>query len=250
MRRSYEINSKKCHFYEGDNEISHDVSDIFDLLSIPVEAQGAVLYQWKGRITTYVDEGGEGKVIYLIPELDLKAFLKSAIAASPEKTIVNATSLLAKITQERLDSIVGNDSPQLSHSDPAVRSAMLKASRNGFISFYDDMEVYANNKLLSPEQIKEWSRIKNLLPDRKGAINDRHLYALIMLIAPIWPDPKNARQYAFDNNYLIIQTILLNVYKFDGFSKSQKALMLQEVVRQIGQRDQAKGELKNDQPEP
>ena len=71
MRRSYEINSKKCHFYEGDNEISHDVSDLFDLLSIPVEAQGAVLYQWKGRITTYVDEGGEGKVIYLIPELDL-----------------------------------------------------------------------------------------------------------------------------------------------------------------------------------
>lgn len=127
---------------------------------------------------------------------------------------------------------------------------MLKASRNGFISFYDDMEVYAKNKLLSPEQIKEWSRIKNLLPDRKGAINDRHLYALIMLIAPIWPDPKNARQYAFDNNYLIIQTILLNVYKLDGFSKSQKALMLQEVVRQIGQRDQAKGELKNDQPEP
>lgn len=250
MRRSYEINSKKCHFYEGDNEISHDVSDLFDLLSIPVEAQGAVLYQWKGRITTYVDEGGEGKVIYLIPERDLKAFLKSAIAASPEKTIVNATSLLAKITQGRLDSIVGNDSPQLTHSDPTVRSAMLKASKNGFTGFYNDMDVYAKNKMLSPEQIKEWGRIKSLLPDRSGVINDRHLYALIMLIAPIWPGPKHVRPQTADRNYLIIQTVLLNVYKSDGFSKSEKALMLQEVLRQIGQGAQAKGKLKNDQPEP
>ncbi len=249
MRNSYQINFKKCNFYVGDYGVFHSASDLFGFLSISPEASGVIVDQWRSKITKCPVGWGWGLEDYLVPEECLLGFLKDIIAASPEETIVSAESLLGKIIQERLDAIVGNDTPHITHENLAVRRSMQEFSKQGYFGFYSCMDNYQGLNLLNPEQAAEWRRIKKILPDKSGAINDRHLVALVMLIAPIYPDLKSVKlpeplRYCFT-----LQDTFLEVCKMDSLSRTQKALLIQEALRRSGLQI-VKETHQDEQPEP
>lgn len=248
MRNSYQINFQPCKFYVGSYEIFHSVSDLCDLFNITPEARGVIVDQWLDKIKECPIGWGGGED-YLIPEQCLAGFLQDVIAASPEQTIVSAESILGKIIQERLDAIVGNDTPHITHENLAVRKAMQEYSKQVYLGLYLCMEFYRMIKLLSAEQAVEWSRIKNIIPDNSGVINDRHLVALMMLIAPIYPDPKNSNLPMLFREISTDHQKLLKLCKIDRASRTKKALLIQETLYRSAILHVKKNQL-GDQPEP
>lgn len=249
MRNSYQINFQPCKFYVGSYEIFHSVSDLCDLFNITPEARGVIVDQWLDKIKECPIEWGWGGEDYLIPEQCLAGFLQDVIAASPEQTIVSAESILGKIIQERLDAIVGNDTPHITHENLAVRKAMQEYSKRIYRSIYTYMDYLQRVNLFSPEQDAEWSRIKRIIPDSSGAINDRHLVALLMLIAPIYPDINSI------NLPIIVRSMTLGHQQFlylcrkDRVSRTKKALLVQETLYRFGLLHANKNHM-GDQPEP
>lgn len=256
MRRHYTINSTICHFHENTHGILHEVDDLLSLINLPASARATLTDKWRGKLLSVSDleksiNSTSPEQYLAITENLLFAFLSDAQAQHPERTLTDIKALFSKIMQERLDAIVENDSPHQTHSEPGARSAMLKASRATFLTAYYHMNRYEKQRALSPNGANEWHRIKSLLPDKSQVINERHLYALLALIAPIWPENQAYTLTTVAEKIVHVTLhILIEIIKSDSMTKAEKPRFFQEATSQIGQRHEQMKNFDSDQPEP
>lgn len=249
MRRSYMINSHKCHFFEGDDDVHHDVEDLFNLLKLPQEARREILRRWWLRFDICRPASGVGKVRLMLSEIYLKYFLRDAIATFNGNSAVSEHSLFKRIIQGRLDAIVENYSLHLIHPDQAVRSELQERARSIFGSFYVCMETFAKTEVLSPKHRTEWKRVKKLLPAEMSLINDRSVFALVILLAPIWPrsiDVKGDSEFMADYVYL---TAFVAECRLAGITNSERAMGVQRSLLKRGLKHKSH-KREDDQPEP
>ena len=250
MRRSYMLNSKKCHFFEGNDEVHHDVEDLLDLLNMPQEARKEVLGRWLWALGECRHVSDVEKVWLMLPERYLRAFLQDAIVTLGDNITVNEHSLFKRIIQERLDAIVGNYTPHMTHRDQVVRADMREKARNFFAGVYEAMDSFASAGALSPDHLAEWERVKKLFPAGSVSINDRFLFGLIILVAPIWPRSINVKVNPDLMVAYALQTAFIDICSLDGFTNTQKALFIQRGLLNSGLKHKAKHNREDDQPEP
>ena len=256
MRRHYTINSHTCHFHESPQGILHEVDDALRLINLPESAKKQIIEKWHKKLFLVeepdLESTSKTSTQYLIiHEKLLPAFLRDAQEQRTERSLIDLKKLLSRISQERLDAIVQNPTPHLTHADADARREMLYASRAGFVTVYDHMNWYEQKGVLTPMRASEWDRIKGLLPGIKGEINERHFYALLALAAPIWPEnslPKS--KTTIERNAHLSICILIEIIKSDKMSNIEKPHFIQEAIRQIGAMHEKKHHEKNGNPEP
>lgn len=256
MRRHYTINSSICHFHENAHGILHEVDDLLNLISLPISTRKILIDNWHGKLlslpapdTSMRNKPSEQYL--LITENLLFAFLSEAQAKHPERTLIDVKALFSKIMQERLDAIVENDTPYQTHAEPGARSAMLKAARATYLTAYYHMNRYEKQGVLRTASVSEWHHIQTLLPTKTQAITERHLYALLTLIAPIWPEDRaSSTKTMAEQNVHLTLCILIEIIKSDRISKTEKPKFFLAAIGEIGQ-SHAKNETnKRDQPNP
>lgn len=256
MRRHYTINSRTCHFHESPQDILHEVDDALRLINLPEPAKKQIIEKWHTKLFILEEPDLEStsktsKQYLVIREKLLPAFLRDAQKQNPERSLIDLKTLLSRITQERLDAIVQNNTPHLTHANADARREMLYASRAVFINIYNHIHWYEQKGVLTPAKASEWHRIKNLLPRVISEINERHFYALLALAAPIWPEnslPES--KTTIERNAHLSICILFEIIKSDKMSNIEKPHFIQEAIRQIGAMHEKKHQEKNGNPEP
>ena len=250
MHRSYMINSQRCHFFEGDDEVHHDVEDLFDLLKLPQEARVRILRRWWLRLDIGWPDSDVGKVWLMLPEVYLNYFLRDAIATFNGNSAVNEHSLFKRILQGRLDAIVENYSLHLIHPDQAVRSELQERVISVFGSLYLFMETFARTEVLSPKHRAEWKRAKKILPNEMSLITDRSVFALVILLAPIWPRPNDVKgDSVFMAEYFYLSAFMAES-RLAGITNTERAASVQRSLLRRGLEHKSKNKREDDQPEP
>jgi hypothetical protein len=256
MRRNYTINSHTCHFHENSQGILHEVDDVLRLINLPESNRKKLIEKWHKKLFLLKEASLEStpKVqtqFLVISEKLLPAFLRDAQEQKIERSLIDIKTLLSRISQERLDSIVQNYTPHLTNADVDARREMLYASRAGFVTVYSHMSWYEQKGVLTPAQASEWHRIKGLLPRVSSDINERHFYALLALAAPIWPEnslPKT--KTIMERNAHLSICILIEIIKSDKMSNIEKPYFIQDAIRQIGAMHEKEHQENNGNPEP
>lgn len=256
MRRHYTINSHTCHFHESPQGILHEVDDVLSLINLPGSSKKQLIEKWHKKLClfneTELESNEKASTQYLvISEKLLPAFLRDAQEQKNERSLIDLKTLLSRIAQERLDAIVQNNTPHLTHADAGARREMLHASRAVFVNVYNHMHWYEQKGALTPVKAREWHRIKGLLPGIISEINERHFYALLALAAPIWPEkslPKSKK--IIERNAHLSICILIEIIKSDKISNIEKPYFIQEAIRKIGAMHEKKHQENNDNPEP
>src|SRR5690606_12527933 len=111
---------------------------------------------------TELESNGKSSTQYLvISEKLLPAFLRDAQLQIPERSLIDMKALVSRVLQERLDAIVQNHTPHLTHADAGARREMLHASRAVFVNIYNYMHWYEQKGVLTPAKGSEWHRIKD-----------------------------------------------------------------------------------------
>lgn len=192
MRHHYLINGTRCHFHYDNNEPLHEVESIASLFNLSQETKKNLIQAWHSRIVFMPDSDpalSYAPVTFLkcIPEKFLDDFINQADAIQTAASILRPSSLAAQIINSRLDAIVGNTTAQHAYASAAVRKNVESVSGKMYRFTYEAMDTYGRNKKLSEDQVKAWQHIKILLPKRSTPINERHLFALLLMIAPHWP---------------------------------------------------------------
>lgn len=192
MRYHYLINGTTCHFHYNRNEPLHEVESITSLFNLSQETKKTLIQAWHARIVFM--PGSDSALSYApvsflkcIPEKFLDDFIHQADAKQTAASILRPSSLAAQIINHRLDAIVGNNTAQHAYASAAVRKNVESVSGKMYRFTYEAMNTYERNKKISEEQINAWHHIKTLLPQRSIPINERHLFALLLMIAPHWP---------------------------------------------------------------
>lgn len=241
MRRHYTINSHTCHFHESAQGILHEVDDVLSLINLPGSSKKQLIEKWHKKLCLFKETEPESNekasTQYLvISEKLLPAFLRDAQVQIPERSLIDIKSLASRILQERLDAIVQNHTPHLTHADSAARNEMKSASRATFVNMYGYMNWYEQQGVLSPSEISQWHRIKTLLPGINGGINERHLYAFLALAAPIWPKfSKPKKPTIAEKNNHTCACILIAIMKSHSISQAEKPILFLTAIRGIGQ---------------
>jgi len=192
MRYHYLINGTTCHFHYNKNEPLHEVESIASLFNLSQETKKNLIQAWHAHIVFMPDS--DPALSYApvsfskcIPERFLDDFIHQADAKQTAASILRPSSLAAQIINYRLDAIVGNTTAQHAYASAAVRKNVEIASGKIHRFAYEAMDTYGRNKKLSEDQVNAWQHIKSLLPKRSTPINERHLFALLLMIAPHWP---------------------------------------------------------------
>lgn len=256
MRRHYTINSYTCHFHESPQGILHEVDDVLSLINLPGSSKKQLIEKWHKKLClfkeTELESNEKASTQYLvISEKLLPAFLRDAQVKIPERSLIDIKALASRILQERLDAIVQNHTPHLTHADAEARREILYASRALFVNIYNHMHWYEQKGFLTPAKASEWHRIKGLFTGIIGEINERHFYALLALAAPIWPEnslPKS--KTTIERNAHLSICILIEIIKSDNMSNIEKPFFLQDAIRQIGTMHEKKHQENNGNPEP
>lgn len=256
MRRHYTINSHTCHFHESPQGILHEVDDVLSLINLPDSSKKQLIEKWHKRLClfkeTELEFNEKASTQYLvISEKLLPAFLRDAQVQIPERSLIDIKALVSRVLQERLDAIVQNHTPHLTHADAGARCEMLHAARAVFVNIHNHMHWYEQKGVLTPAKASEWHRIKDLLPGIISEINERHFYALLALAAPIWPEnslPKS--KTTIERNAHLSICILIEIVKSDKMSNIEKPHFIQEAIRQIGAKHEKKHQENNYNPEP
>ncbi|WP_341303233.1 hypothetical protein [Pseudomonas sp. TMP25] len=256
MRRHYTINSHTCHFHESPQGILHEVDDLLSLINLPGSSKKQLIEKWHTKLClskeTKQESNEKASTQYLvISEKLLPALLRDAQAQRPERSLIDIKALVSRILQERLDAIVQNHTPHLTHADADARLQMLYASEAGFSVLVQHMNFYEKKGILTPEKASEWHRIKGLLSCINNHVNERHFYALLTLAAPIWPEnslPKFKTTLEKKSNFSVY--ILIEIAKSDKMSNIEKPYFIQDAIRQIGAMHEKKHPKNNDNPEP
>ncbi|PKG96291.1 hypothetical protein CXF92_00380 [Pseudomonas sp. Choline-3u-10] len=192
MRYHYFINGTTCHFHYNKNEPLHEVESITSLFNLSQETKKSLIQAWHARIVFMPDRDPSltyAPVTFFkcIPEIFLDDFIHQADAKQTAASILRPSSLAAQIINSRLDAIVGNITAQHAYASAAVRKNVESVSGKMYRFTYEAMDTYERNKKLSEDQVNAWRHIKNILPRRSTPINERHLFALLLMIAPHWP---------------------------------------------------------------
>jgi len=192
MRYHYLINGTTCYFHYDKNEPLHEVEGITSLFNLSQETKKTLIQAWHTRIVFMPDKDpalSYAPVTFFkcIPEKFLDDFIHQAEAKQTAASILRPISLAAQIINYRLDAIVGNTTDQHAYASAAVRKNVESVSGKMYRFVYNAMDIFEKNKKLSEDQVNAWLHIKSLLPKRSAPINERHLFALFLMIAPHWP---------------------------------------------------------------
>lgn len=192
MRYHYLINGTTCYFHYDKNEPLHEVESITSLFNLSQETKKTLIQAWHTRIVFMPDKDpalSYAPVTFFkcIPEKFLDDFIHQAEAKQTAASILRPISLAAQIINYRLDAIVGNTTDQHAYASAAVRKNVESVSGKMYRFVYNAMDIFEKNKKLSEDQVNAWLHIKSLLPKRSAPINERHLFALFLMIAPHWP---------------------------------------------------------------
>ncbi|XLX38624.1 hypothetical protein ACK25U_12660 [Ectopseudomonas mendocina] len=248
MRRQYTINSKHCHFQISENGVFHDIHDLMQLVSIPAHAQDAVIDRWRDKLTSVKSRNEHGYENHLVIQESLVLdFLSSALKTHQGASITNAKNLFHRIINERLDAIVGNSSHHSLPKDPTARRQALEHSKKAFLSIKNLMNKFENEGGLTKDQIKQWKKIKTLLPDTRRSINERAFYALLVLIEPIWPSEPLPSAISAERALHFSLSIFIEIIRSDLMENTQKPIFLQKAFLRF---DKYQKDKKSESPEP
>ncbi|MBD9399109.1 hypothetical protein [Pseudomonas sp. PDM11] len=240
MRYQYTINKKTCHFHYNNNEPLHEVNDIMGLLNIDPDSKNQLIKDWSSCLVFMPDGDptqrySPANFFRCIPEKHLPNFLHQAQKKQKGLSALRAESLINRILNARLDAIAGNHTEHFSHTNFAVREGIARFSKVMYRSAHGAMEAYEKAGIIGTAQITSWHRIKTLLPTRIEAITERHLFALLSMIAPLWPTQANPvflSRLGIETHEGICK--IISMLNNNTITEDEKSIAFFEALKNIG----------------